>query len=231
MIKRMVASSLLEFMIEETPLPAKRVAIRKRLFDEVWLKNCGTGAGGFSAGNTCARGGGAVGVISGQVAASLTEDETAAVSAWWTGQSDDINAALRSGGSHELVAPLDSAIKKSDGLTQDTVLYRGISVAADDPLVGNLKKGFCFSDKGYVAMTSDHSIATRFATGGVLENRSYIVAIKVPKGTKSLDVPSGIGEKLFARNTGFFKVDEIKKRRGEEVWDVSARFIDLSARD
>ena len=103
---------------------------------------------------------------------------------------------------------MDSAIKKSPGLTQNTVLYR---CGHWDT---SLKKGDIGSFKGYSSTTYDSSVQDIFEKG----NR-YKIKIYADKGSKGIRLNSQFDayesekEWLLPRNQKFevLKVDDVKQ--------------------
>lgn len=93
------------------------------------LADCGTGAGGFKAGNTCAKGGG----TGTQTLPDLSDDEKAAVKSYSLSGYQVLNQKLRDG---ETLTPkeqrtaelLDSAIEKAGVRDEPLKVYRGIEV-------------------------------------------------------------------------------------------------------
>jgi hypothetical protein len=158
----------------------------------------------------------------------LTPEEINAIDSWWSGDEDNgydaINGALRQGKSHPMVTHLDSVIEKAEPTTEDTLVYRGLSIPEGSYVEQNLKKGYSFQDDGFVAVTGNKSIAEQFAIGGDFDNKSFVMAIKIPAGTKMANIEgSGLDERLLPRSTGAFKIDSVKKKGN--VRYVEARYI------
>jgi hypothetical protein len=79
---------------------------------KVSVGNCGTGAGGFKPGNTCAKGGGGT-------SRDFTDDEREAIKRYTAGGYKDLNEALREGQEltpeqKRLADSLDAVIEKAE---------------------------------------------------------------------------------------------------------------------
>lgn len=147
----------------------------------------------------------------------LTPAEINAIDSWWSGDEDNgyeaINGALRSGKTHPMVKHLDSVIDKAEPTTVETLVFRGLSIHEGSYVDQNLKKGYSFQDDGFVAVTGKQSIAEQFAIGGDLDNKNYVMSIRIPAGTKMASIEgSGLDERLLPRSRGSFKIESVKKK-------------------
>lgn len=153
---------------------------------------------------------------------SLSSAATKAIEHWWTGGYEEINGALRNGGTHKSVAGLLEAIDKAEPTTEEKILYRGMSLNPNSMAAQNMKKGYSVFDDGFMAITDRKDVSDNFAIGGDLDNNAYVVTLKIPAGTKMADIPSGIGEKLLPPGNRFI-VDKVTKKGN--VRHVEARYI------
>lgn len=161
-----------------------------------------------------------------QKAVNYTEDEVQSMTYWghsgynyingqicdtshyrrWLTYVDDKGKSIKEINEH--IKNMDSAIKKSPGLTQNTVLYR---CGHWDT---SLKKGDIGSFKGYSSTTYDSSVQDIFEKG----NR-YKIKIYADKGSKGIRLNSQFDayesekEWLLPRNQKFevLKVDDVKQ--------------------
>ena len=142
---------------------------------------------------------------------ALSAADTEAIDNWWSGGDMEIQEDLRAGRPNSVANQLDKVIEKTAPLSEDTVMYRGLSLADDHPSVANLKVGAEFTDRGFSAITSDPQIAENFSKPVEFGAKPYIMEITVPKGTKAAQIPSGIEERLLARQSRF-QITAIEKR-------------------
>lgn len=74
---------------------------------------------------------------------------------------------------------MDGAFKKSPGLPDDTVLYRGAGLETE------YKVGQTITDKGFASSTSDRTLAAKFAkSNSIPGTKPTVLEIEAPKGTK-----------------------------------------------
>lgn len=106
----------------------------------------------------------------------LNTDESMAIR-WYTGTGyEEINEALREGRELELETKwIDSALKKSPGFKEDTVVFRGLT---GDPM---LDTGDEFTDKGYISTSINPVVAEGFANQDAIGG-GVMFEINVPKG-------------------------------------------------
>jgi hypothetical protein len=116
---------------------------------------------------------------------------------------------------------LDNAIKAAPGVSEPTIVYRGIRGNGLD-FFNSLKSGDVFQDKGFISTTLDTQIAFDFATAGNLYE-GVVMKIKLPIGTKGL-FPAGVTGLEFAGYESEFILPrdsklKIVNNKGK-VWDV-----------
>lgn len=188
-------------------------------------KNCGTGAGGFQEGNTCARGGdgGGEGPAGGGQAAGeskvpvktkrpLTDQQQVVVESYQQGGYRDINAALQrgeEGGTWKSdIRAMDQAIAKSI-VTQDTTVYRGTNHPTLGRLIDSGKADALVGRELSAPTFMSTSIHADVARGfGKHEETQVLYRIAVKRGATALDVAAASrsaindeeGELLLPRN-------------------------------
>jgi hypothetical protein len=116
---------------------------------------------------------------------------------------------------------LDNAIKAAPGVSEPTIVYRGIRGNGLD-FFNSLKSGDVFQDKGFISTTLDTQIAFDFATAGNLYE-GVVMKIKLPIGSKGL-FPAGVTGLDFAGYESEFILPrdsklKIVNNKGK-VWDV-----------
>jgi len=116
---------------------------------------------------------------------------------------------------------LDNAIKAAPGVSEPTIVYRGIRGNGLD-FFNSLKSGDVFQDKGFISTTLDTQIAFDFATAGNLYE-GVVMKIKLPIGSKGL-FPAGVTGLDFAGYESEFilpRDSKLKIVNNEgKVWDV-----------
>ena len=157
-----------------------------------------------------------------ELKAKLTNRELSAVKFYSNHGDEAMNTYLRTGqlsdelkeyghnvkSTQEKIKDLDSALAKSGGMPENTVLYRGLETIPDGLKVGNT-----FTEKGYSSMSRSKDTADAFAPEG-----GAVMHIKVPKGTPGADIESMSfwsteQEFVGARGTSFH-IDRIKQSTG-----------------
>ena len=116
----------------------------------------------------------------------LTAEETEAIQRYVGEEYQDINEGLRANQEDEIrelfdLETLDSAVGSQTALN-DMFVYRGIS----PEFAEQLKKGTSFVDKGY--LSTSLTIAGMQQAVGELDDQTVLMEIRIPKGTKLLDI-------------------------------------------
>jgi hypothetical protein len=116
---------------------------------------------------------------------------------------------------------LDNAIKAAPGVSEPTIVYRGIRGNGLD-FFNSLKSGDVFQDKGFISTTLDTQVAFDFASAGNLYE-GIVMKIKLPIGSKGL-FPAGVTGLDFAGYESEFILPrdsklKIVNNKGK-VWDV-----------
>lgn len=127
-----------------------------------------------------------------RVALNGTDRDNDIVSALssYQGSSPQFNAVLRgqvetTPRKDKVIAAIRNAIEKSDGLDEDTLLFRGIRGYQGD--VSNLTSGTIFEDAGFVSTSFSRKVGQKFATIDEPDGyRGWLMIIQAPKGTKGV---------------------------------------------
>ena len=132
-----------------------------------------------------------------------TEKEAIAVAKYKYGSDQEINQSLRFGkATDETISKIRTLDEIYDGVMpseSEQTLYRGVHIRQNSKYANTLKKikvGDTLSEDAYLSTTSDYSTAQNFADG---EN-GYIFKIKMPKGSKTIDIESYRGIETFDKN-------------------------------
>lgn len=80
---------------------------------------------------------------------------------------------------------------------EDTVLYRGVPQEGADRLdLGEVKPGMTIQTQGYLSTTFLESKARYFAETATTSDTQFVLEVKMPRGSKGLDVESAIAQHL-----------------------------------
>lgn len=80
---------------------------------------------------------------------------------------------------------------------EDTVLYRGVPQEGANLLdLGNVKPGMTIQSQGYLSTTFMEFPARVFAETATTSDTQFVLEVKMPKGSKGLDVESAIAQNL-----------------------------------
>ncbi len=140
----------------------------------------------------------------------------------------------------KLMADLDKAWETVPPLTEEKTLYRGVAGASYDldlnPKEAEKFIGKSYTDKGWTSTTSDPAIAKAFAgnknskTQKMEYNNGVMFKMKVPKGTRVLDVQKIAGQGAYGNEKEFtlprggkIKITGVSKSGG--VTTLEAEFI------
>ena len=115
----------------------------------------------------------------------------------------------------ECIQDIDSMYNDIPPLSEDTTLYRGIKIRQDSSYaskIKNLKVGDILSEDAYLSTSSDIKTAGEFSRGG------YQFKIKVPKGSKVIDVDKYRGTNAFDAQAGQIRNEhEFLLQRGSKL--------------
>lgn len=107
---------------------------------------------------------------------------------------------------------------------EDTVLYRGIPQEGADKLdLGNVKPGMTIQTPGYLSTTFMENEARYFAETATTSDTQFVLEVKMPRGSKGLDV-----ESIIAQNLEHTKYKEILSLNSEdELADYSSKTLSM----
>lgn len=162
-----------------------------------------------------------------EFAAVLNTGEKYAVQ-YYTHQGDsELNGRIRGRG-HKAASNilarqtelLDGALKKSGGLPENTVMYRGLQSIPD-----GMRVGMSFTEPGYTSVSRSRDVASEF-TG---EEGGALLHIKYPAGTPGADVEAltkhrNEQEFLTARGTTFH-IDKMKEPGKDGITHIYAHVV------
>lgn len=173
---------------------------------------------------------------------NLSKDEVASIKAYTNGEYTKMNGMLRNAGTDPSSPPptppkkamlsLDSAISKAPALSEDTMLYRGMSEKNiyEQVKAGKLKKGKALTDKGYMSTSPKMSSTGVFTQG----DHPVVYKIRAEKGAKGAylgfkKVNAGHideAEFLLPRGTKLAVVGSSMKKHGDkDVAEIELAYL------
>jgi hypothetical protein len=156
----------------------------------------------------------------------VTAEHKAALKAYTGADFQDINRELRginkpSGKHDKVISALDDLLEKS-GLSEKTVLYRGVGGGAAMAWKDKLKKGEIIEDPGFGSTTTSDGVAKHEKQFAAQSRIGITMVVTAPKGTKARDISkfsdaAGERETLLARGTKYKVTSWSEKTRTLKV--------------
>lgn len=146
------------------------------------------------------------------------EDCIESLSHYKKGCDQEINQGLRLGKADsdtiKMIEDIDKSFEKAAPSANETTLYRGVRIRQNSKfaeVLNNLKVGDTLVEDGYMSTTTDLNIARSFENG---EN-GFMFEIKMPKGSKTINVEDFTGTEIFKKNAGNIRDEaEVLLQRG-----------------
>lgn len=156
----------------------------------------------------------------------LTQTEKNTVSEYISDGYDKWNLALRQRGedivNYQLkIKAMDSAIKKSAGLSESIVVHRGILAEGAASFFNSLRVGDTIHDAGYMSTSLDFYDTGTF---GQSQNQVWL-EIRVPTGQKFVVGNIGEHELIFGRNTALIVIAVETIDYSKEIGENRTRLV------
>lgn len=144
----------------------------------------------------------------------FTADELDSMTKYRSSGFERINNALREGKIDYYAVDIKKAIKKVKPLKNDMIVYRGMVLKEDSAFIPNLIEGNTVTDKAFMSVAYNKDNALKFIVTKPEETNdvNFIFKIKVPKGTKILD--------MFNKSESEFLLNTDSKLKIKSITDI-----------